>query len=260
MSVTREINLDTITPLVNTPASDSMVSTDTVATIEVADTTTSQYSPETHTNGNGNLIAWIGVGLSICVGVLAWRLFDNLKKDVKKLRTYCELSKETNDKLIMRIDRFNEEINVLNQKIVNIRNNTSTRIVETNPHETHTEYERKQPQKPKKVVTQIRYATLQSPDENGVLRFSERSMVEASSPQKMFLLEIDSSTGTGIYRINPSAMGLIVGDLQMFQDFVKPFTFSGNPMNANIQDKKFGKITKHGNFWVVEEPLEISIY
>lgn len=260
MSATREINLDTITPLVNTPASDSMIATDTVATMEVADTTTYQYSPEALPNEGGNLIAWIGVGLSVCIGVLAWRLIDNLKKDVKKLRTYCDVSKETNDKLIMRIDRLNEEINELNQKIVNIRNNVPTRNVETNPHGTHTEYERKQPQKPKKVVTQIRYATLQSPDENGVLRFSERSMVEASSPQKMFLLEIDPSNGTGIYRINPSAMGLIVGDLQMFRDFVKPFTFSGNPMNANIQDKKFGKITKQGNFWVVEEPLEISIY
>lgn len=260
MSATREINIDTITPLVEAPVSDSMVAADTVATMEVANTTSYQYSSEAQANGNGNLIAWIGVGLSICVGLLAWKLIDNLKKDVKKLRTYCDVSKETNDKLIMRIDRLNEEMNVLNQKIVNIRNNAPTRIVETNPHGTHTEYERKQPQKPKKVVTQIRYATLQSPDENGVLRFSERSMVEASSPQKMFLLEIDPSTGTGIYRINPSAMGLIVGDLQMFRDFVKPFTFSGNPMSANIQDKKFGKITKQGNFWVVEEPLEISIY
>lgn len=260
MSATREINLDTITPLVNTPTSDSLVATDTVATIEVADTTIPQSSLETQVNGNSNLIAWIGVGLSICVGVLAWKLIDSLKKDVKKLRSYCDISKETNDKLILRIDRLNEEINVLNQKIVNLRNNAPTRIVETNPHGTHAEYNRKQPQKPQKVVTQIRYATLQSPDENGVLRFSERSMVEVSSPQKMFLLEIDPSTGTGIYRINPGAMGLIVGDLQMFRDFVKPFTFSGNPMNANIQDKKFGKITKQGNFWVVEEPLEISIY
>lgn len=260
MSATREINLDTITPLVNTPASDSMVATDTVATIEVADTATHQYFPETQSNGSCNLIAWIGVSLSVCVGVLAWKLIDNLKKDVKRLRAYCDISKETNDKLIMRIDRLNEEINVLNQKIVNIRSNAPTRMVETNPQGTHTEYERKQPQKPKKIATQIRYATLQSPDENGVLRFSERSMVEASSPQKMFLLEIDLSTGTGIYRINPNAMGLILGDLQMFRDFVKPFTFSGNPMNANIQDKKFGKITKQGNFWVVEEPLEISIY
>lgn len=260
MSATREINFDTITPLVNTPISDSMAATDTVATIEVADTAICQYSPESQVNENGSLIAWSGVVLSVCVGVLAWRLIENLKKDVKKLKAYCDKSKEANDKLIMRIDRLNEEINVLNQKIVNIRSNAPTRIVETYPHGTHTEYERLQPQKPKKGVTLIRYATLQSPDENGVLRFSERSMVEASSPQKMFLLEIDPSTGTGIYRINPNAMGLIVGDLQMFRDFVKPFTFSGNPMKANIQDKKFGRITKQGNFWVVEEALEISIY
>lgn len=260
MSATREINLDTITPLVNTPTSDSMVATDTVATIEVADTTSYQYASENQASGKSNAVAWIGVGLSICVGVLVWKLFDGLRKDVKKLRNYCDVSKETHDKLVQRIDKLNEDINILNQKIVNIRYNAPARVIEPDSHNVHMEYEQKQPQKSKKVATQIRYATLQSPDENGVLRFSERSMTESSSPQKMFLLEIDPSTGTGIYRINPSALSLIVGDLQMFRDFVKPFTFSGNPMNANIQDKKFGKITKQGNFWVVEEPLEISIY
>lgn len=260
MSASREINLDTITPLVDNPTSDTMVATDTVATVEVADISSYQQITETQATGNGNYIAWIGIGLSICVGVFAWKLIDNLKKGIKKLGNYYDASKESHDKLIMRIDRLNEDINVLNQKIVNIRQNSSSQVIETNSHDIHAEYERKQPQKPKKIATQIRYATLQSPDENGVLRFSERSMTDVSSPQKMFLLEIDPSNGTGIYRINPSAMGFIVGDLQMFRDFVKPFTFSGNPLNANIQDKKFGKITKQGNFWVVEEPLEISIY
>lgn len=260
MSATREINIDTITPLVDNPTSDTMVATDTVATVEVADVSSYQQITESQATGNGNIIAWIGIGLSICVGVFAWKLIDNLKKDIKKLRNFCDASNVSHDKLLMRIDRLNEEIKVLNQKIVNIRQTAPARVIEHNSQDIHTEYERKQQQKTKKVATQIRYATLQSPDENGVLRFSERVMTEVSSPQKMFLLEIDPSNGTGIYRINPSAMGFIVGDLQMFRDFVKPFTFSGNPMNANIQDKKFGKITKQGNFWVVEEPLEISIY
>lgn len=260
MSATREINLDTITPLVNTPTNDTMVATDTVATIEFADANSNQYTAENHTNENGNLIAWIGIGLSVCVGIIAWKLIDNLKRDVKKSRKIVETSMYNHDKLLMRIDKLSEDINVLNQKIVNMPHNTSTRFIEPKNLVTHREYERMQPTRPKKMAMQIRYATLQSPDENGVLRFSERSMTYTSSPQKMFLLEINPSTGTGIYRINPSAMGLIVGDLQMFRDFVKPFTFSGNPMNANIQDKKFGKIIKQGDFWVVEEPLEISIY
>ena len=92
-----------------------------------------------------------------------------------------------------------------------------------------------------------------------MLRFSERSMVEKSTPQKMFLIEIDVESGCGTYRINPEAKKIILNDLQMFQDFVKPFTFCGDSMNATIQDKTLGKIVKQGNFWVVEERLDIII-
>ena len=49
------------------------------------------------------------------------------------------------------------------------------------------------------------------------------------------------------------------GPSSLARDFVKPFTFSGDSVNATIQDKIPGKISKQGNFWVVEELLEISI-
>lgn len=260
MNATHEINLDTVTSLVDAPTNDTMVAADTVATIEVANTVSDQYPTENQTTVSGGLIAWIGIGLSICVGVIAWKLIDNLKKEIKNLRVYCEESKEIHNNQLKKIGKLNEDIYVLNQKIINIQHEAPPRIVEQNVHAVNTDYGRKQQPKAKKASMQIRYATLQSPDENGVLRFSERSMTDSPSPQKMFLLEFDPSTGTGTYKINPSARELIVGDLQMFRDFVKPFTFSGNPMNVNIQDKKFGKIIKQGNFWVVEELLEISIY
>lgn len=85
-------------------------------------------------------------------------------------------------------------------------------------------------------------------------------MVDEPSPKKMFLLGINPSTSSGTYRINPSAKKVILGNLQMFKDFVKPFAFFGNPENANIEDKQVGKIKKQGEFWVVEECLEISIF
>ena len=260
MSTIREINLDTITPLVDAPANDTIVATDTVATMVVAEPMSDPNTNETQANGKGGLLAWVGIGLSICVGVFAWRLIDNLKKDVKKLRFYCEDAKKNYDKLQSRIDKLNEDLVVASQQIASSRNSAPTRIVVPTLHEKRETYNNISEVSSKKAVTQIRYATMQSPDENGVLRFSERSMPESASPQKMFLLEIDPSTGSGTYRINPNAMDLIVSDLQMFQDFVKPFTFSGNPMKANVQDKKSGKIVKQGNFWVVEELLEISIH
>lgn len=84
-------------------------------------------------------------------------------------------------------------------------------------------------------------------------------MVESSSPQKMFVLELDMQAGSGTYRVNQDAMRMILDDLQMFKDYVKPFSFSGNPTHAIILDKHLGKVTKQGAYWVVEAPLEMSI-
>ena len=113
--------------------------------------------------------------------------------------------------------------------------------------------------KKKSVSHEIRYASMQAPDGNGILRISERSMTTVSSQQKMFELELDMEAGTGVYRVNMDAKPLILQDLLMFKAFVKPFTFSGDVHRATIKNVKDGRIVRQDGFWVVEEPLEVKI-
>ena len=55
-------------------------------------------------------------------------------------------------------------------------------------------------------------------------------------------------------------MGLILGDLQMFRNFAKFLVLNISVHGVSAESKRLDKISKQGNFWVVEEPLEISIY
>lgn len=261
MAATQEINIDTITPLVNNPIEDSATATGDsieVATVAVQSIPTETIATADSSSSNG-WVGWIGVGISIVVGIFAWKINEKLTKQIRSLKQHLSNKDTELSHRLERIDAISVEIKALKQSLQSASRQTSARTTETTVRpnvQSNIQYEPKLP----KRQTLLKYATLQSPDENGILRFSERSMIDSSSSQKMFMLEIDNESGTGIYRINPTAMSLILADLQMFRDFVKPFTFSGNPLNASIQDKVPGKIIRKGNYWVVEEPLEISIH
>lgn len=200
----------------------------------------------------------------ICLGVLyiihvaiIWRLWKKQKGAISKLQKQIAEGKTLSDELRNSIETLSSECEALKQK----RQTAKTTIgCGRNEYSgVTTQFSASNNKQRDKRVKEIRYATLQSPDEHGRLRFSERSMSNRPTPEKMFILELDSVKGTGTYRINKEAVPLILNDLQMFHDFVKPFSFSGNPMKAALKDKKEGRIIKSGDFWIVDELLEITI-
>lgn len=262
MAATQEINIDTITPLVQNPIEDSAtISGDSieVATVAVQSVPAESIATADSSSSNG-WVGWIGVGLSLVVGLFAWKVTEKLTKEIHNLKQHLSDKEIDLARKLEKIDALSTEIKSVKQSLHSASRQTSTRMIEPTVRPNVQSNTQREAVKPTKRQSLLKYATLQSPDENGILRFSERSMIDSTSPQKMFMLEIDNESGTGIYRINPTAMNLILADLQMFRDFVKPFTFSGNPLNASIQDKVPGKIIRKGNYWVVEEPLEISIH
>lgn len=247
-----------------TQMNDINVSSVMPETVTVVSVDTESIQPTTttaHSGGSGSLFGWVNIGVSICIAIIVWTIVKKTTSEIRKLQ--CRLNK--NDSIIndlsQNIEKISHKVKMLENTVkTNTQHSTPKDILPTTVSEYHgNKYADTIGETENPTQYQIKFATLQSPDENGILRFSERSMIENSSPQKMFLLEIDTVRGIGTYRINPSAKGLILGDLQMFQDFVKPFNFSGDSINATIQDKVPGKISRQGNFWVVDELLEISI-
>lgn len=232
------------------------ISVASIGTESIHSTTTTAES-----SGSGSLLGWINVGFSICIALIIWKIIKTTSSEIQKLQSKLNENDDVINNALQTIETISDEVQTLKGKLTPttkspIPKKIEPTIVLEEQDNKYVEVTREN-ESPKQV--QIKFATLQSPDENGILRFSERSMIENASPQKMFLVEIDTIRGIGTYRINPSAKNLILGDLQMFRDFVKPFTFSGDSVNATIQDKIPGKISKQGNFWLVEELLEISI-
>lgn len=263
MGATHEINIDTITPLGNNSSENSdSLSKDTVDMGSFTEQPNSMETIATADSGSSNSwVGWIGLGLSIVIGIYAWKITGRIAAEVKNLRKQFSDNELKISQKLAEIDNLGHEIRALRQSVDSVSRPVLTRGSESNVNSVNQDATMHvSDEMYVKQQVQVKYATLQSPDENGILRFSERSMVDIASPQKMFMIEIDNQSGTGLYKINPSAINLILGDLLMFRDFVKPFTFSGNPLKATIQDRKPGKITRRGNYWVVEEPLEISIY
>ena len=211
--------------------------------------------------GAGSSAGWIGLAVFVCVGVIAWRIISSLKKDIEKLKqSIAQLNAEKKN-LRDELDALSSSFNSQKLDFESLRKGYSaiTQRPNFNSQQTSQQNGPRKDIDQSKSAKKVLYATLQSPDENGVLRFSERSMIEKSSSHKLFQVEIDLATGTGIYKINPNAIPMILADLQMLKDFVKPFSFSGNSSTATIKDKRVGRITKQGSFWIVDEPLEISI-
>lgn len=262
MSISSEINTGNNSSLEDNPVKDS-ISADIGSVTAVNTVTeqplTSQTAATVNLDGSNGLMEWVGIGLSICVGIIVWRLYNRLSEDIRKLQKRLDNQEEdTRQTLDKTIDSLSNEIKELQVSVDSMSCKNYVPDVEPRMENDSPVWDTKEIAKDTERI-KVRYATLQSPDENGVLRFSERSMVEEPSSRKMFIIEIDSQNGIGTYRINPAATGLILDDLQMFHDFVKPFTFSGNLKNAIIQDKTPGKIIRHGNYWIVDELLEITI-
>jgi len=263
MSIASEINTGNNSSLEDNPVKDS-ISADTGSVTVVNTVTeqslTSQIAATVNLDGSNGWMEWVGIGLSICVGIIVWRLYNRLSGDIRKLQNRLDNQEEyTRQTLDKTIDSLSNEIKVLQESVNSMSYKNYVPDVEPRMENDNPARDTKETAKDTERI-KVRYATLQSPDENGVLRFSERSMVDNPSLEKMFIVETDSQNGMGTYRINPAAISLILNDLQMFHDFVKPFVFSGNVNNAVIQDKTPGKITRHGNYWVVDELLDITIY
>lgn len=106
-------------------------------------------------------------------------------------------------------------------------------------------------------LNQCYYGNPFSPDENGVVKFSTRTLSKEQSPQKMFFVCLHPD-GTGTYEVNPSANEYILTDLQLFSYYVKPFNFKGQLTTARVKTLRPGKLVKSDKFWVIEELLEVS--
>lgn len=239
---------------------------DTVALTDITSVTQATLAtpPESKQDESDNTVAWIGVGVGLVVGIIAWKLISDLKKKITLLANKVDNLTEENQLLKVHFNETHSSLTSLNTRLSKIesttsylqdiwyRNSSSSEVSEYGKRSS--ERERISP-----PATQIRYATLRMPDELGVLRFSERSMSEEPSEQKMFILELDPISGTGTYRINPKAMSTILQDLDVFKNFVKPFSVTGNITGATVIDKVIGKIIKDGQYWVVDQPLEITL-
>lgn len=250
---------DSINLLTTDSVNISNIMSDTISVVAIGPEFIHSTSATTELSGSYSWISWTSIGLSICIVLLIWKITKKIQFDIQKMHHKLIENEVVIKNAFEKIEMLNCEIKMLKNKMVSISKNSIYQTIEPQLKNEIKYAESVEATEQITNQTLIKYATLQSPDENGVLRFSERSMVEQSTPQKMFLIEIDVQSGCGTYRINPEAKKIILNDLQMFQDFVKPFSFSGDSMNATIQDKTLGKIVKQGNFWVVEERLDVII-
>ncbi|MDE5877010.1 MAG: hypothetical protein K2H47_05890 [Muribaculaceae bacterium] len=257
----------------DSPLASSQTETDTLATVSntavLTDTTsvtqtTLATPPESKQDESDNTVAWIGVGVGLVVGVIAWKLISDLKKKITLLANKVDKLTEENQLLNAHFNETNYSLTSLNTRLSKVESTTSylqdfwyqNSISSKVSEYGNSSNERERISSP---TTLIRYATSRMPDELGVLRFSERSMSEEPSEQKMFILELDPVSGTGTYKINPKAMNTILQDLDVFKNFVKPFSVTGNITGATVIDKVIGRIVKDGPYWVVEQPLEITL-
>lgn len=209
---------------------------------------------------------WLGLLVLLVVGYLGWKLITSLKQEIDALR-------EKNSDTSARIETLRSELNGLREELAlakrDMLNVSKLQSQRSNNEVVGTRYNENVQVQPAFVHERkievpgtgvyVKYATLQSPDNNGVLRFSERTMVDTPNPQKLFMLELDDTTGRGTYRVNQAAVSSITNDLLLFKDFVKPFSFSGDISDATIQDVRPGTLRKANGHWVVEDLLEIKI-
>lgn len=216
--------------------------------------------PATTTDGLGGWVAWGALAVALIACFLSHKVKSSMQKEVDDIKLCLAKKDKEMAEIQAQMDNFKYENAQQEQRLNEVTKCLGGMTAASTPYRDTKCVTTDRTAKPAKAsMAVVRYANMQSPDENGVLRFSERSMTEANSAQKMFVLELDILTGVGTYRINPDATRMIMDDLQMFKDYVKPFTFSGKPAQATIKDLHLGKLTKQGTFWLVDTLLEVSI-
>lgn len=224
---------------------------DSVALTSAQNVSTTNASQAT----NSSLGMWLGCG-GILLGAMALytlrqktisfkRKMNSLVSDITTLR---DRQDQQNDMIKMLLEKSSQ----LPRKSVVKTISTSSQSMKTGDVETrHIDKKSKS-----KFLTEVRFANMQQL--NNELRFAERTMDKNSSSAKMFLLELDYENGIGEYRINPQAIEIIMSDLQTFKSFVKPFDAPGLSSSSKIKDYVAGKIQRQGDFWIVQDRLEIT--
>lgn len=255
MTETKTYGTDSIHPVDTTGCINDSMLTGKMASLQVqgiSKETTSQ-------NILGDFGVWLGGG-GILLGVLCLQILrhrtltfkkviDSLISDIESLQNSIKLQEEKLNDIIERslhhsnepnIDGENERTNpepslekdnVFIQNVGNISKGENDELIE------------------------IRYANMQQA--NNELRFAERTMDKVSSSSKMFMLQLDYKKGVGEYRINVKASDMIMSDLQTFSAFVKPFDVPSLSRSSKIIDGTAGRIQKVGDFWIVQDKLEI---
>ena len=223
---------------------------DSVALTSAQNVSTTNASQAT----NSSLGMWLGCG-GILLGAMALytlrqktisfkRKMNSLVSDITTLR---DRQNQQNDMIKMLLEKSSQ----LPRKSVVKTISTSSQSMKTGDVET-----RHIDKSKSKFLTEVRFANMQQL--NNELRFAERTMDKNSSSAKMFLLELDYENGIGEYRINPQAIEIIMSDLQTFKSFVKPFDAPGLSSSSKIKDYVAGKIQRQGDFWIVQDRLEIT--
>ena len=224
---------------------------DSVALTSAQNVSTTNASQAT----NSSLGMWLGCG-GILLGAMALytlrqktisfkRKMNSLVSDITTLR---DRQNQQNDMIKMLLEKSSQ----LPRKSVVKTISTSSQSMKTGDVETrHIDKKSKS-----KSLTEVRFANMQQL--NNELRFAERTMDKNSSSAKMFLLELDYENGIGEYRINPQAIEIIMSDLQTFKSFVKPFDAIGLSSSSKITNCVAGKIQRQGDFWIVQDRLEIT--
>ena len=252
MKQTISFNTDSIQSdqgIVTTDVSNSAI--DSVALTSTRNVSTTNASQATYSC----LGMWLGCG-GILLGAMALytlrqktisfkRKMNSLVSDITTLR---DRQNQQNDMIKMLLEKSSQ----LPRKSVVKTISTSSQSMKTGDVETrHIDKKSKS-----KFLTEVRFANMQQL--NNELRFAERTMDKNSSSAKMFLLELDYENGIGEYRINPQAIEIIMSDLQTFKSFVKPFDAPGLSSSSKIKDYVAGKIQRQGDFWIVQDRLEIT--
>lgn len=261
----QSFNIDSVGGAHGTPATEDTVAIK--ATQEITQTASNYSDNQIRNDGNilPVVLSIVAIVMAFSVGYLYYKLIGVLKekmadalgrlKDqekentelrgkIQQLEESLQTSRGSLSQLSSNLNRINNKIELLSSRFVSEGNNISVQKLATQ-------------NKPKQL--DIYYANLQSPDQNGDLKFAIRGFSSQPSVNKMFIVEVDETAGRGIYKVNSDAMMMILNDLQLFNLFVKPYNFSGRTDNLRISTRKPGVISKNGQVWMVEEKLEISV-
>lgn len=224
---------------------------DSVALTSAQNVSTTNASQAT----NSSLGMWLGCG-GILLGAMA--LYTLRQKTISFKRKMNSLVSDITT-LRDRQNQQNDMIKMLLEKSSQLPRNSVVKTISTSPQSMKTgdvETRHIDKKSKSKFLTEVRFANMQQL--NNELRFAERTMDKNSSSAKMFLLELDYENGIGEYRINPQAIEIIMSDLQTFKSFVKPFDAPGLSSSSKIKDYVAGKIQRQGDFWIVQDRLEIT--